>query len=141
MNRALPLSVQPRLVLVSRYAELLQRLRSGTAGVTSASIATADGLAVASTLTDEHDIDKLAAMSGSIAALASALTRETGHGEPERVVLESATGLIVSMKVPGPGGGMVLTVVTDRHAVLGKLLWDCRATALEIAQSQEALAA
>ena len=56
-------------------------------------------------------------------------------------MLESATGLIVSMKVPGQDGGMVLTVVTDRNAVLGKLLWDCRATAIEIAQSQEALSA
>jgi predicted regulator of Ras-like GTPase activity (Roadblock/LC7/MglB family) len=140
MNSAMHAAVPPGLLLVSRYADLLARLRRDTAGVVSASLATADGLAVASTLADEEDIDRLAAMSGSIAALASALTRETGHGEPERVVLESETGVIVSLKVAGQQGGMVLTVVTDRDAVLGKLLWDCRATALEIVACHAQLA-
>jgi len=141
MNSLVQAAVPPRLLLVSRYTELLARLRSDTAGVVNASIATADGLAVASTLVDEQDADRLAAMSGSIAALASALTRETGHGEPERVVLESATGVIVSLKVPGQQGGLVLTVVTDQNAVLGKLLWACRATAAEIAACADALPA
>lgn len=126
-------AAMPRLALVARCAELLAELRQGTPGVVSATVATADGLAVASTLVGGSEVDKLAAMSGSIAALASALTRETGRGEPERVILESAGGHVVSMKVPGSAAGLVLTVVTDGNAVLGKLLWNCRATAEKLA--------
>lgn len=129
------MGVRLRLTLVARCAELIAELRSSTTGVLSATVATADGLAVASTLGSGPEVDKLAAMSGSIAALASALTRETGHGEPERVTLESSRGQIVSMKVPGTDVGLVLTVVTDNEAVLGTVLWHCRATTEKIAAS------
>ena len=126
-------AAMPRLTLVARWAELLAELRSGTAGVVSATVSTADGLAVASTLSDRHEVDKLSAMSSSIAALATALTREASRGEPERVILESARGHIVSMKVPATDVGLVLTVVSDDSAVLGKLLWSCRNTSERIA--------
>jgi predicted regulator of Ras-like GTPase activity (Roadblock/LC7/MglB family) len=122
-----------RLALVAHCAELLDGLRRSAPGVLSATVATTDGLAVASTLSNRAEVDKLAAMSGSIAALASALTRETGHGEPGRVILESSRGHIVSLKVPSSDPDLVLTVVTDHSAVLGKLLWHCRATADGIA--------
>jgi predicted regulator of Ras-like GTPase activity (Roadblock/LC7/MglB family) len=125
----------PRLTLVARCAELLAELRAGTSGVVSATVSTTDGLAVASTLADRHEVDKLSAMSSSIAALASALTREAARGEPERVILESARGHIVSMKVPAAHAGLVLTVVGDDNAVLGKLLWSCRAISERIAAS------
>lgn len=123
----------PRLLLVAHCAEQLARLKHDTPGVLSATIATADGLSVASTLADRHEVDKLAAMAASISALARALTHETNHGDPERVVLESSMGHIVSLKLPAPEAGLLLTVVTDHSAVLGKLLWECRATAQRIA--------
>lgn len=130
-----------RLALVARCAELLEDLRRNASGVMSATVATTDGLSVASTLSNKSEVDKLAAMSGSIAALAAAFTRETGHGEPGRVILESSRGHIVSLKVPDCGPDMVLTVVTDNNAVLGKLLWHCRATVDGIAAHAAALAA
>jgi predicted regulator of Ras-like GTPase activity (Roadblock/LC7/MglB family) len=134
MAKSDPARVAPvRLTLVARCAELLDGLRRNAPGVLSATVATTDGLAVASTLASKAEVDKLAAMSGSIAALASALTRETGHGEPGRVILESSRGHIVSLKVPAAEPDLVLTVVTDNSAVLGKLLWHCRATADSIA--------
>ena len=123
----------PRLALVAGCADTLADLRTTTAGLQSATIATTDGLAVASTLGSGKEVDKLAAMSGSIAALASALTRETGHGEPENLILESSDGLIVSFRVPVAEPGLVLTVVTDNNAVLGTLLWSCRAAVARIA--------
>lgn len=134
MAKSDPARVAPvSLVLVAHCAERLDDLRRSAPGVLSATVATTDGLAVASTLSNKGEVDKLAAMSGSIAALAAALTRETGHGEPGRVILESSRGHIVSLKVPGSDPDLVLTVVTDNSAVLGKLLWHCRATAEGIA--------
>ncbi len=105
--------------------ELLHEFRATTAGVQSATIATFDGVTVASTLHGKHEGDKLAAMSSSIAALAAALTREVGHPEPDRVLLESGHGRIISLKVPSASVGIVFTAVTDHNAVLGSLLWSC----------------
>ncbi len=123
----------PRLTLVAHCAERLGAMQAGTAGLVSATVATVDGFAVASTLADRHEVDRLAAMSGSIAALAAAMTREARHGEPERVILESSDGHIVSMKVPAVTPGLVLTLVSDDSAVLGKLLWQCKTAAEDIA--------
>jgi predicted regulator of Ras-like GTPase activity (Roadblock/LC7/MglB family) len=110
---------------VTQYTQLLISLKNDTHGVLSVTLASADGLTVASTLSDAHEAARLAAMSGSISALASALARETDHGAPERLILESSQGLILTMNVPAASGDMVLTVVTSRDALLGKLLWSC----------------
>lgn len=122
-----------RLVTIARLADILADLQRGAPGVVSATLASADGLTVASTLANSHDADKLSAMSGSLSALAGAMTREAGHAAPERLILESGSGHIVSMNVPvstSPSSGdLVLTVVTNQSSVLGKLLWSCRSTA------------
>ena len=107
-------------------------LQRSAPGVVSATLASADGLTVASTLTNSQDADKLSAMSGSLSALAGAMTREAGHAAPERLILESDSGHIVSMNVPVPTGDLVLTVITNQSSLLGKLLWSCRSTADQV---------
>lgn len=118
-----------RLVTIARLADILAQLQRGAPGVVSATLASADGLTVASTLADSQDADRLSAMSGSLSALAGAMTREAGHAAPERLILESGSGHIVAMSVPAPTGELVLTVVTNESSLLGKLLWSCRSTA------------
>ena len=124
-----------RLALVARCAELLAELHADTVGVVSATATTADGFAVASTLTTREESDKLAAMASSTSALAAAFARETGRGTPERVIVESDGGYNLALRVPGGPMELVLTVVADRDAVLGTLLWNCRATADKLARS------
>ena len=70
--------------------------------------------------------------SGSLSALAGAMTREAGHATPERLILESNSGHILTMNVPAAFGTLVLTVVTDQSLVLGKLLWSCSTAADQI---------
>lgn len=118
---------------VAHYTKLLVGLKQEIHGVLSVTLASADGLTVASTLSDVHEAARLSAMSGSISALASALARETDHGAPERLILESSQGLILTMNVPADSGDMVLTVVTSRDALLGKLLWSCTAAVQSLA--------
>lgn len=121
-----------RLVTIAQLAGLLGELQRGTPGILSATLASADGFTVASTLSDSQDADRLSAMSGSLSALAGAMTREAGHSAPERLILESGSGHIVSMNVPVPSGDLVLTVVTNESSLLGKLLWSCRNTADQV---------
>lgn len=126
---------------VAHYSRLLTGLQQDTHGVLSVTLASADGLTVASTLTDAHEAARLAAMSGSISALASALARETDHGAPERLILESSQGLILTMNVASTNGDMVLTVVTSREALLGKLLWSCSAAVQALGGAAQPVAA
>ncbi|MGV3681790.1 MAG: roadblock/LC7 domain-containing protein [Acidovorax sp.] len=127
-----PVATSLRLVTIAQLAGLLGELQRGTPGILSATLASADGFTVASTLSDSQDADKLSAMSGSLSALAGAMTREAGHSAPERLILESGSGHIVSMNLPVPSGDLVLTVVTNESSLLGKLLWSCRNTADQV---------
>ena len=107
-------------------------MQASAPGIASATLASADGLTVASTLASSQEADKLSAMSGSLSALAGAMTREAGHATPERLILESNSGHILTMNVPAAFGTLVLTVVTDQSLVLGKLLWSCSTAADQI---------
>ena len=122
-------SMSLRLVTIARLADILADLQRSAPGVLSATLASADGLTVASTLSDTWDADKLSAMSGSLSALAGAMAREAVHGTPERLILESLSGHIVTMNVPVRSGDLVLTVVTNEASLLGKLLWSCNSAA------------
>ncbi|MES2933088.1 MAG: roadblock/LC7 domain-containing protein [Pseudomonadota bacterium] len=112
---------------------LLNDFCAKTAGVQSATIATFDGVTVASTIIGKTEGDKISAMSSSISALAAALTNEVKHPEPDRVLLESEHGRIIFIKVPAASVGMVFTAVTNHNAVLGTLLWNCRSTSERLA--------
>ena len=79
-----------RLLTITQFSDALRRLRQDTPGVLSATLASTDGLTIASTLSRSQEADRIAAMSGSISALAGALTRETGHETPETENLSSA---------------------------------------------------
>jgi len=114
------------LVTVAHFAQLLQGLQQGTPGVVSATLASVDGLTVTSTLSDAGEADRLSAMAGSLGGLAAALAHESGRGEPRRLILDTAQGLVVAVHVPRPAGALVLTVVAEARTVLGHLLWHCR---------------
>ncbi len=121
-----------RLVTIARLSDILANLQASAPGIASATLASTDGLTVASTLASSQEADKLSAMSGSLSALAGAMTREAGHATPERLILESNSGHILTMNVPAAFGTLVLTVVTDQSLVLGKLLWSCSTAADQI---------
>lgn len=130
-----------RLLAVARYADVLQELQRGTQGVQSATLASADGLTVVSTLAQTQDADKISAMAGSLSALAGALTREVGHADAERLILETNAGRILTMAVSSLPGALVLAVVTDPSSLLGKLLWSCRTAVEQIALIQQEMPA
>lgn len=122
MSSATAWPVQPSV----RWGQLLSALQRSTAGIQSVTLASADGLTLSSTLHDALEADRLSAMASSMSGLASALSRESGHGDARRLILESADGLFLAMSVPRPAGALVLAVVATPQALLGKLLWNCR---------------
>lgn len=127
------LDAAKRQALTTYCTGLLKDFCIANTGVQSSTVATYDGVTVASTLHGKHASDKLSAMSSAISALAAAMTREVGHPEPDRVLLESEHGRIIFIKVPAAGTGIVFTAVTDHNALLGTLLWNCRSTTEKLA--------
>ncbi|MES2898167.1 MAG: roadblock/LC7 domain-containing protein [Pseudomonadota bacterium] len=125
--------------LIVFCTRLLNDFCATTAGIQSATIATFDGVTVASTVEGKTEGDKIAAMSSSISALAAALTREVKHSEPDRVLLESEDGRIVFIKVQAANAGLVFTAATDHTIVLGNLLWNCRSTTEKLARHMSKL--
>jgi len=113
----------------------IHELRAETTGVISVTVSTSDGFTVASTLEQGVESDKVSAMTSSISALSTALSRQTGRGMPNNLVLEANLGKIVAMNVPGARERLVLAVVTNEAAVLGQLLWSCRAICERIARA------
>lgn len=140
MNNAIPmLSNFQRLDFAAYCTEVLNEFCATTPGAQSATVATPDGVTLASTIHGKSGGDKISAMSSSISALAAALTREVSHAEPDRVLLESADGRIIFIKVPGSQAGIVFTAVTDHNTVLGALLWNCRSATEKLGSYLSAL--
>lgn len=134
MTKAIrPFNESQKQAMKAYCTGLLKDFCAATAGVQSSTVATVDGVTVASTIPGKLESDKLSALSSSMSALAAALAREVGHPEPDRVLLESEQGRIIFIKVPVAGAGVVFTAVTDHNASLGTLLWSCRSTAEKLA--------
>jgi uncharacterized protein len=137
-NRSAKSAASVRAEVASVCAAALQELRATTPGVDSATIATGDGFTVASTLGKRDDADKVAAMTSSMNALGAALARQTGRGTPSNFVLEASGGKVAMLDLLDGHERLVLTVVTNDAAILGHLLWSCRAAGERIVKAVRA---
>lgn len=100
----------------------LHALVAGTAGVRAAVLAERSGVKLASApLSADASPHLLAAMSSSVLAIGAAMLDDAGLGACEDMVIESDTGMIVLLRVAD--SELLLSVVTDRGAMLGEVLW------------------
>jgi uncharacterized protein len=100
----------------------LHALVAGTAGVRSAVLAERSGEKLASApLSLDASPQSLAAMSSSVLAIGAAMLDDAGLGACEDMVIESEAGMIVLLRVAD--SELLLSVVTDRSAMLGEVLW------------------
>lgn len=94
--------------------------------ITLAVLAAEDGMALATHPARHTSTQRLAAMSSSLNALASALVREAGFAESRNLIVESEGGVIIVVHVPGVSPRVSLAVVANASGVLGQLLWASR---------------
>ena len=69
---------------------------------------------------------RIAAMSSSIQALASALAKESGIARNRSVIIESEAGAVLVLGLAGPGLSASLSVVASNAVSLGHILWAAR---------------
>jgi predicted regulator of Ras-like GTPase activity (Roadblock/LC7/MglB family) len=78
---------------------------------------------------------RIAAMSSSLQALATALAKESGLGGNRSVIIESEGGAILVLGIASPGLSASLSVVAANSASLGHLLWACRGCCAALGKS------
>ncbi len=100
----------------------LHALVAGTAGVRSAVLVERSGVKLASApMSADASPQALAAMSSSVLAIGAAMLDDAGLGACADMVIESETGMIVLL--PVADSELLLSVVADRSAMLGEVLW------------------
>lgn len=119
----------------------LQWFVSETSGVTAALVATTDGFEVSSVLHQALSAEKMAAMTSSILALGDAVLGEADLKDCQNVVIESGDGLIVMLAVGDARKELLLSVIADRNAMLGQVLWAARRCCSEIRAATANMAA
>jgi uncharacterized protein len=97
-----------------------------TPGVLSAVLLSADGFEVAAVQTGKGGAARLAAMGSSLSAIGSAIAREAGIVECNRMVIESDSGTIVIMNIPDARPPLSVAIIAGDGCVLGRLLWSAK---------------
>jgi uncharacterized protein len=109
--------------------EELQRLQRSSPDIEATALITMDGLILASTLPDSTEEDRVSAMSAALLSLAERISLELGRGYLEQVFLRGAGGDVLLMAVADQA---VLTVMSQREAKLGMLIYYMRRAAKEL---------
>lgn len=121
-----PASLREHPELPKHCRSALDWFVSQTSGVTAALVATTDGFEVCSIMHRAVSAEKISAMTSSILALGDAVLGEASHNGCENVVIESKSGLVLMLAVRDARQELLLSVVADKNAMLGQVLWAAR---------------
>lgn len=116
----------------------LDALAGALPGVRTAVVASVDGFAVAQSRGSGGSEERLAAMTSSMLALASAVGRELGMGPLQALMLEAEDGKVLMLSVETGGEPLLLMVACTQRSVMGTVLWTARECAREIAATLSA---
>jgi len=127
-------SMRPNRELTAACNVQLRKLIAAASGVTAALMATRDGLELASVVDSSHTLpcERVTTMTRSILGLSEAVLRAADLGDCQEVVIEAAGGFAVVRAVGDACDQLLLSVVTDRNAMLGQVLWAMRRCCEEI---------
>lgn len=90
-------------------------------------IATSDGIPLAWTGNVSGGVRRAAAMAAALSGLSGTIVRETSGGTPEGVLIDNASGVVVSRSLAVQTRELVLFLVFDPSVSQGQALWHARA--------------
>jgi predicted regulator of Ras-like GTPase activity (Roadblock/LC7/MglB family) len=108
---------------------LLKDLRSRVEGVKGSMLASTEGLAISSDLSEDMYEMHISAMSAIISGLSGRLLDETNFGSCDGSVIQGSEGKIVVME---SGSNCVLAVFMDNDSPLGLAIGEMRMTVKKI---------
>lgn len=113
----------PQLSETSRSQ--LAAMAQSVNGIVAAIVATSDGREIASLTSGDFSIGKLTAIASTIHALGKAVSAEARFAECDNVIVESPSGKIIFMEIPG-SRELLLMVIAGKGSAFGSLLLACR---------------
>lgn len=110
---------------------LAQQLHQDIRGARAVLVSSPDGfeLAQAGNL---DDAARLAAMASSIAAIGQVVSQETSLGRPQCLVIDAEHGFLLLRTLQAGEHGLVLSVLTNRDALLGMAMHAVNHTARRV---------
>jgi len=105
--------------VISAASSILDEMKSVSSSLDYAALLTDDGFDIAR-LPGETDGARFASMASSMQALGDAVTHELHIGDSEYIIIASAKGYVVQLRVPGHP--MVLSALFDNDATVGSAL-------------------
>ncbi|MBU7030205.1 MAG: roadblock/LC7 domain-containing protein [Theionarchaea archaeon] len=111
--------------------QTLKELEATTPDIEASAIVSVDGLMIASSLPQDVEEDRVAAMSAAMLSLGERTASELARGELSEVYVKGETGYIILMSA---GENAVLTALARQNAKLGLVFLDMKRTAAEIKQ-------
>lgn len=111
-----------------RLIDLLRELQASSPDVEAAAIISVDGLPIATSLPQNMEEDRVAAMSAAMLSLGERIAGELARGVLDEVYVRGEKGFVIVRAV---GQEAVLTVLARQHAKLGLLFLDMRRAADE----------
>lgn len=103
----------------------LAALATQVTGLQGAVVASTDGFALAQLGRAAQTVDRLAAMTSSMLALAGALGRELCFGELDTLILDAEHGKVLMLAIPGEPTRLLM-VACDTRGVIGTVLWHAK---------------
>ncbi|MES1170097.1 MAG: roadblock/LC7 domain-containing protein [Leifsonia sp.] len=116
--------------VVKAASGLLDEMKDASASLTYAALLTDDGFDVAR-LPGETNGERFAGMASSMQALGDAVAHELKIGDSEYLIIASAKGHVVQLRVPGKE--LVLSAFFDNDATVGHALAMARSFAQKMA--------
>jgi len=108
---------------------VLIELEKSNSGINATAIVSAEGLPIASTLSEGIDDTKIAAMTAALLSLAEISVVEMKKGEFDQLYIKGNSGYLLVLQA---GPHAVLTVSTSKDARLGLILLECKRTCEKI---------
>lgn len=127
---SLPAHLNP--VVIGAADRVLAEMRELGSSMRAAIVLTDDGFEIAQRASEATDGGRFASMSSSIQALSDAVARELRIGSSDYVIIASAQGHVIQLRVPGHP--IVLAALFDTHETLGKALSVARVSAARLSE-------
>jgi len=116
---------------ITHGSAALLHLRDLCSSLTYATLLTDDGFEVTSLGGADIATARMASMASSMQALGDAVTRELRIGAADYIIIASASGYVIQLRVPGQQ--LVLSALFDADETVGKALSSARLAIAEMA--------
>ena len=127
------MTLQPHLTLQAETT--LETLMGEVQGAVSAVLSTVDGFAVAAKTATEEQGARVAAMASSASAICSVVGEETEVGAHQSITIQAENGYAVMVQVAHALQPMILSLVANKTAALGRTIYFVRQGAMQLAEA------